>query len=202
MFNRITLLVAAGALATACASSPAAGPVATSPATPAASTAPVTATVANLAATTAWVAEENLIPDDPVLALVAATNGSTDSPQGIIITCNAANGGTVVKLGKQLRTRVGETATYRVRTGAGLQEVEGRFQANAKSGDADFVFPIRQADLLALSQLDMVSVLSDTGEVQWALVKDVSAKPQAKYIGSLKDMPKQATDFVAYCNPK
>ena len=64
------------------------------------------------------------------------------------------------------------------------------------------VFPIRQADLLALSKLDMVSFLSDTGEVQWALVKDPAAPVQAKYIGSLKNMPKQTEDFMVFCNPK
>ena len=68
--------------------------------------------------------------------------------------------------------------------------------------DADFVFPIKQADLLALSKLDTVSVLSDTGEVQWAFVKDPATQVQAKYIGSLKNMPKQTENFMVFCNPK
>jgi len=205
MFHRIALLAAAGALATACASSPsssggmstdAGGAVSLTGATPAG-----TAVVANMAATTAWAAEDNLIPDDPILALVAAQGGNPNSPQGVVISCNAANGGTTVKLGKQPANRVGQSATYRIRTGASVQEVEGKFQAS-KSGDADFVFPIRQSDLLAMSKLDMFSVLSDTGEVQWAFVKDPAAQVQAKYIASLKNMPKQTEDFIVFCNPK
>ncbi|MBK8839827.1 MAG: hypothetical protein IPO30_14280 [Hyphomonadaceae bacterium] len=202
MFHRIALLAAAGVLATACASSASTGATADAgsavPLTPAA---PTTVVVQNLAGNTAWLAEDNLIPQDPVLALVNAIGGSTDNPQGVVITCNAANGGTTVKLGKQPANRIGQNATYRIRTGASAQEVEGKFAAN-KSGDADFVFPIRQADLLALSKLDMVSFLSDTGEVQWALVKDPAAPVQAKYIGSLKNMPKQTEDFMVFCNPK
>jgi len=206
MFHRIALLAAVGTLAAACASSPST----TSPGmatdtggavslTGAAAAGPVT--IANMAATTAWAAEDNLIPQDPVLALVTATNGNTDSPQGVVITCNAANGGTTVKLGKQPANRVGQSATYRVRTGASAQEVEGKFVAS-KSGDADFVFPIRQSDLLAMSKLDMFSVLSDTGEVQWAFVKDPAAQVQAKYVVSMKNMPKQTEDFIVFCNPK
>ena len=106
-----------------------------------------------------------------------------------------------MKLGKQPANRIGQTATYRIRTGASAQDVEGKFAAS-KSGDADFVFPIKQADLLALSKLDTVSVLSDTGEVQWAFVKDPATQVQAKYIGSLKNMPKQTEDFMVFCNPK
>jgi len=204
MFKRIALVAAVGALAAACASNPATSSDVGS-ATGAVSltgAAAGTATVANVAATTAWLAEEKLIPQDPVLALVNATGGDVDSPQGVVITCNAANGGTTVKLGKQPANRIGQSATYRMRTGAGAQEVEGKFVTNTKSPDADFAFPIRQADLLAMSQLDIVSILSDTGEVQWAFVKDPAAKVQARYIGSLKDLPKQAADFIAYCNPK
>ncbi|MDP3492326.1 MAG: hypothetical protein Q8R82_04375 [Hyphomonadaceae bacterium] len=206
MFHRIALLAAAGVMATACASSPsssgggmvadAGGAVSLTGATPAG-----TVTVANMAATTAWAAEDNLIPQDPVLALVTATNGNTDNPQGVLISCNASNGGTTVKVGKQPANRVGQSATYRIRTGASAQEVEGKFQAS-KSGDADFVFPIRQSDLLAMSKLDTFSILSDTGEVQWAFVKDPAAQVQAKYIASLKNMPKQTEDFMVFCNPK
>lgn len=205
MFKRIALLAAVSTLAAACASNPApaVGDIgATTGAVPLTGAASGTATLANIAGTTAWLAEEKLIPQDPVLALVNATGGDVDAPQGVVITCNAANGGTTMKLGKQPANRVGQSATYRIRTGASAQEVEGKFQANTKSPDADFVFPIRQADLLAMSQLDLVSILTDTGEVQWAFVKDPAAKVQAKYVASLKDMSRQATDFVAFCNPK
>mgnify|MGYP000863051276 FL=1 len=207
MFHRIALLAAAGVMATACASSPSSsggGMAADAGGAVSLTGAPSTATVtiANMAATTVWLAEDNLIPQDPVLALVTATGGNTDKPQGVLISCNAANGGTTVKIGKQPANRVGQSATYRVRTGAtGGQEVEGKFVAS-KSGDADFVFPIRQADLLAISKLDTVSIVSDTGEVQWAFVKDAAAQVQAKYIASLKNMPKQTEDFIVFCNPK
>jgi len=201
MFHRIALLAAAGVLATACASNPSAGPSADAGAAPLTPAAPTTVVVQNLAGNTAWMAEDNLIPQDPVLALVNAIGGNTENPQGVVITCNAANGGTTVKLGKQPANRIGQTATYRIRTGASAQDVEGKFAAS-KSGDADFVFPIKQADLLALSKLDTVSVLSDTGEVQWAFVKDPATQVQAKYIGSLKNMPKQTEDFMVFCNPK
>jgi sensor domain CHASE-containing protein len=55
---------------------------------------------------------------------------------------------------------------------------------------------------LAISKLDTVSIVSDTGEVQWAFVKDAAAQVQAKYIASLKNMPKQTEDFIVFCNPK
>lgn len=205
MSKHIALLAAASILAAACASNPAPAPGMTTTTggavgLPGASTG--TATVANMAATTAWMAEEKLIPADPVLALVSTTGGDVDNPMGVVVTCNAANGGTTMKIGKQAANRVGQTATYRLRTGASAQEVEGKFVANPKSPEADFVFPIRQADLLAMSQLDLVSIVDDQGAVQWAFVKDPGSLVQAKYVASMKNMPRQATDFVAYCNPK
>ena len=204
MFHRIALLAAVSTLAAACASNPSAGAgisADTGGAVPLTGAASTTIVVQNLAGNTAWMAEDNLIPQDPVLALVNAIGGNVDKPQGVVITCNAANGGTTVKLGKQAANRVGQSATYRIRTGASMLEVDGKFAAN-KSGDADFVFPIKQADLIALSRLDSVSVLSDTGEVQWAFVKDPAAQVQAKYIASLKNMPKQTEEFMVFCNPK
>lgn len=204
MFHRIALLAAVGTLAAACASNPSAGSGASADSAGAVSltgTASTTIVVQNLAGNTAWMAEDNLIPQDPVLALVNAIGGNTDNPQGVVITCNAANGGTTVKLGKQPANRIGQSATYKIRTGASMLDVDGKFAAN-KSGDADFVFPIKQADLIAISKLDAVSVLSDNGEVQWAFVKDPAAQVQAKYIGSLKNMPKQTEDFMVFCNPK
>lgn len=204
MFHRIALLAAVGTLAAACASNPSAGSGASADSAGAVSltgAASTTIVVQNLAGNTAWMAEDNLIPQDPVLALVNAIGGNTDNPQGVVITCNAANGGTTVKLGKQPANRIGQSATYKIRTGASMLDVDGKFAAN-KSGDADFVFPIKQADLIAISKLDAVSVLSDNGEVQWAFVKDPAAQVQAKYIGSLKNMPKQTEDFMVFCNPK
>lgn len=204
MFKRIALLTATGLLAAACASNPApAGGATTSGGavvlTPGGASAG-TAVVANMAATTAWLAEEKLIPADPVLALVSATGGDVDKPMGVVVTCNAANGGTTMRVGKQPANRAGQKATYRLRTGASAQDVDGTFVT--KGGDTEFVFPIRASDLLAMSQLDLVSIVGDTGEVQWAFVKDPAAQVQAKYIGSLKNMSRQAADFVAFCNPK
>lgn len=204
MFHRIALLAAVSTLAAACASNPSAGSSISADAggaVPLAGAASTTIVVQNLAGNTAWLAEDNLIPQDPVLALVNAIGGNTDNPQGVVITCNAANGGTTMKVGKQPANRVGQSATYKIRTGASMLDVEGKFAAS-KAGDADFVFPIKQADLIAISKLDAVSIVSDTGEVQWALVKDPAAQVQAKYIGSLKDMPRQTERFMVFCNPK
>lgn len=209
MFNRIALAAAAGLLATACASSPAATP--DGGAAPAgggstsAATAPAAAsaiTVLNIAATSHWAAEENLVPDDPMLALVNASTNNTDNPQGVAATCNASNGGITMRLGKQDTARVGQSATYRLRTGASMRDLNGKFEVVRRSPDTHFAFTITSADLLALGQLDMVSFVSDKGEVEWSLVKDAGAQVQAKHIGSLKDFDKAARDFLVYCNPK
>ncbi len=206
MFKRIALLTATGLMAAACASSPAVEPPAVAlpgaavtpgPATPAG-----TMTVANMAATTFWLAEENLIPDDPILALVNNGARNADTNAGIAVVCKAANGNISFRLGKQPATRVGQAATFKLRAGPGARDIEGKFEANRRSPEADFVFPITSADLLAMGQLDMVSLVSDQGEVQWALVKSPTATPQAKYVGSLKNFSTAASDFLNYCNPK
>ena len=64
------------------------------------------------------------------------------------------------------------------------------------------MFPISSADLVALGQLDMVSFVSDKGEVEWSLVKDAGAQVQAKYIGSMKEFAGATRDFLNFCNPK
>lgn len=208
MINRITLAAAAGLLAAACASTPAAGPgdgTIAAPGDTSASPAPAEpagTTLLNIAATSHWVAEERLIPEDPVLALVAANALGADNPLGMLIKCNAANGGISMRVGKQDVTRVGQSATYRLRIGASLREVNGKFEANPRSTDTDFVFPISSADLVALGQLDMVSIVSDKGEVEWSLVKDAGAQVQAKYVGSMKEFAGATRDFLSFCNPK
>lgn len=209
MFSRITLAAAAGLLAAACASGPSsvsddgsmsgASSGSSTTTTPAE---PMGATLLNIAATSHWVAEERLIPEDPLLALVDAMDTIADNPKGMLIKCNAANGGITVHIGKQDATRVGQSATYRIRTGAGLREVNGKFEANPRAADANFVFPISSADLVALGQLDIVSFLSDRGEVEWSLVKDAGAQVQAKYIGSMKEFAGATRDFLNFCNPK
>lgn len=206
MFHRIALLAASGLMAAACATDPGAAPA--SPASPGAATTPAsttpagTVTVANMAATTFWLAEEKLIPEDPMLALVSNGARNTDNTAGISVVCKAANGSMFMHLGKQPATRVGQSAAFKLRAGPGARDLEGRFEANRRSPDADFVFPITSADLLALGQLDMVSLVSDQGEVQWALVKSATATPQAKYVGSLTKFMTAARDFLNYCNPK
>ncbi len=206
MLKRIALLAATGLLAAACATNPAAEPI--TPAMPGAAVAPGpatpagTVTVANMAATTFWLAEENLIPDDPVLALVNNGARNADTTAGIAVVCKAANGNISVRLGKQPATRVGQAATFKLRAGPGARDIAGKFEVNKRSPEADFVFPITSADLLAMGQLDMISLVSDQGEVQWALVKSPTATPQAKYVGSLKNFSTAAGDFLNYCNPK
>ena len=159
-------------------------------------------TVENLAGVSFWLAEENLIPDDPILALVRTGARNADVTAGVAATCNAANGNITLRLGKQPTTRAGQSATFKVRSGAGARDVNGKFEQKRGATDADFVFPISSADLLALGQPDMVSFVTDQGEVQWALVKQADAQVQAKYVGSLKDFQKAAADFLNYCNPK
>ena len=203
MIKRIALLAATGLVAAACASNPApAAGASTGAAMPASGASAGTVTVANMAATTHWVAEEKLMPEDPVLALVNAGSMDADASQGVVMKCNAANGKVSFHLGKQAATRAGQTATYKLRTGATARDVEGSFVTNKKTADTEFVFPIASSDLMAMSQLDMVSILGDQGEAQWAFVKDPAAKVQAKYIGSLKDMGTAARDFLTFCNPK
>jgi hypothetical protein len=116
MFHRIALLAAVSTLAAACASNPSAGSSISADAggaVPLAGAGSATIVVQNLAGNTAWLAEDNLIPQDPVLALVNAIGGNTDNPQGVVVTCNAANGGTTMKIGKQPANRVGQSATLR-----------------------------------------------------------------------------------------
>ena len=93
MIKRIALLAATGLMAAACASNPApAAGTSAGAATPASGASAGTVTLANLAATTHWVAEEKLMPEDPVLALVNAGSMDADASQGVVIKCNAANG--------------------------------------------------------------------------------------------------------------
>jgi len=207
MFSRIALAAAAGLLAAACATNPATSG-SSSPTDTGAATTPApaagaagTVTIANMAATTSWFAEEKLIPDNPALALVQTGSTDTDRSQGIWAECNAANGNITMHLGKQAAGRTGD-ATFKLRTGAGVRDISGKFQTQRGSSDVSFAFPITSADLLAIGQPDMVSFVSDQGEVQWALVKNPSAQVQAKYIGSLSNFGTAASDFINYCNPK
>jgi hypothetical protein len=199
MLKRLSLLAAVGALAAACASDPAAAPSAGGAVSPAPTAA--AAPLVNIAATSQWIAEERLMPQDPILALVNA-GGTIESPAGFYMTCNPANGTITARLGKQPTTRVGQSATYRIRMGAEAKSVAGKFETNPKAPEADFVFPLASIDIRTMAQLDMVSVLTDQGEAQWAFVRDPAAQVNAKYIGSLKGMAQQSLDYLNFCNPK
>ncbi len=206
MLSRIALISAAGLLAVACASNPApvGGGTVTPDAAPSVTSAPAaaagTATISNIAASTSWWAEEKLIPEDPALALVVTGIRDTDKNAGVYAECNAANGAITMHLGKQAG-RTG-SATFKVRAGAGTRDINGKFSTKASTNETSFTFPVTSADLLALGQPDMVSFVSDRGEVEWALVKNTTAQVQAKYVGSLAGFGAAASDFLNYCNPK
>ncbi len=206
MFSRIALISAAGLLAVACASNPApvGGGTVTPDAAPSVTSAPAaaagTATISNIAASTSWWAEEKLIPEDPALALVVTGIRDTDKNAGVYAECNAANGAITMHLGKQAG-RTG-SATFKVRAGAGTRDINGKFSTKASTNETSFTFPVTSADLLALGQPDLVSCVSDRGEVEWALVKNTTAQVQAKYVGSLAGFGAAASDFLNYCNPK
>ena len=200
MLKQIFPLVGLAVMAAACSTTET--PVAASAGgTPAAASPVFSAPMLNIAATSQWEAEERLMPQDPILALIT-TGGSVDAPAGFYMTCNPANGSITARLGKQPSARVGQTAVFRIRMGAEAKVVEGKFETNPKNPDADFVFPLSSADLRAMAGMDMVSVLTDAGEAQWAFVKDPGAQVQAKYVASLKNLAQQSRDFLAFCNPK
>ena len=169
MFSRIALISAIGRVAVACASNPApaGGGAVTPDAAPSVTSAPAavagTATISNMAASTSWWAEEKLIPEDPALALVMTGGRDTDKNAGFFAECNAANGAITMHLGKQAG-RTGN-ATFKVRAGAGTRDIEGRFSTKASTNETSFTFPVTSADLLAMGQPDMISFVSDRGEV-------------------------------------
>lgn len=202
MLNRASLkfaaLAAAGGLA-ACATEPAPG-VAGGPA-PATGVAAAAAPVMNMAATTSWTAEERLLPQHPILALVGE-NGQLNSQAGFSMTCNPDSGAITARLGKQDAARIGQSATYRLRLGAEARPLEGVFAATPGSLEADFVFPLESVTLRTMAQLDLVSIVTDRGEVQWALVRDPNVQVQAKYIASLRGMAAESQNYLVFCNPK
>jgi hypothetical protein len=141
------------------------------------------------------------MPQDPILALIMS-GGSVEQPAGFYMTCNPANGSITARLGMQPSARVGQTAVYRIRMGAEAKVVEGKFETNTKNPNADFVFPLTSADLRGMAGMDMVSVVTDAGDVQWAFVKDPAAPVQARYVASLKNLAQESRDYLVYCNPK
>jgi hypothetical protein len=118
------------------------------------------------------------------------------------MTCNPDNGAITARLGKQDAARIGQSATYRIRLGAEARPVDGQFAASPGSSDADFVFPMDSVALRTMAQLDMVSIATDKGDVQWAFVRDPSVQVQAKYTASLKGMAVASQNYLVFCNPK
>ncbi len=203
MIKRYALLGAAALLASACASTPAAGPSPGETPAPTAPTAPAASPVLlNLADTTRWAADERLLPQDPILALVTTTGGSVNSPAGLSMTCNPDNGKITARLGKQPAAKAGQDATYSVRLGDKMESIPGKFAASARTGDADFVFSLQSSDIRAMAQLDTIAFVSDTGDLQWELVKNAAAPVTAKYVASLRDFGPAAQNFLVFCNPK
>ena len=203
MLKRFSLLAASTAALAACATDPA--PVAGPSAGPAASTVPgpsIPAPLLNIAANSQWVSEERLMPLDPILALVG-NSGSLNDQVGFSMTCNPDNGRITARLGKQPAARAGQNVIYRLRLGAEAQAIEGRIEAaRMGGGEPEFVFDLPTATLRTMSRLDAVSVVTDTGEVQWAFVRDPSALPPAQYIAALRNFAVAAENWLVFCNPK
>ncbi|MBI1340513.1 hypothetical protein GC169_09960 [bacterium] len=192
-----------GLLLAACASQPAVGPSAPAPApadTGAVDLAPRVTTLLNIAATSSWVAEERLLPADPILALIE-DGGSVESPAGLSITCNPANGSMTARLPRQAADRVGQEATFRIRMGRSNEALAGRFEAN-KRGGADFVFPMDPVRLRTMGQFDEVVFLTDAGRPQWAFVREPGKAVEAEFVGSLRNLNAESTSYILYCNPK
>ena len=198
MLKRLNLIVAAGAVAAGCAT--ATGPAPVAPSGPVALT-PSAATVLNIAATSSWNAKERLLPQLPILALVN-NNDPVTSPAGFSMTCNPDNGQITARLGKQPAARVGQSASYKLKLGSDSRVVEGKFAANSRSGDADFVFSLESVTLRTMAQLDQIAFITDQGETQWAFVRDAGAPAKATYIASLKNLNAASAANLIFCNPK
>ncbi len=198
-FLSLAAALAAGALAAGCATSTTA-PAPTASAGAVALT-PSVATVLDISTTSAWDSEERLLPQQPILALVNAGD-TIDAPSAFSMSCGLDNGAFTARLGKQPADRVGQSAAYRMKLGAETRTVSGKFAANPKTGDADFVFTVEPVTLRTIAQLDEVAFTTDKGEAQWAFVADGAAKPKAKYVGSLKNLNAASQAFLIYCNPK
>jgi len=201
MLKRLSLTAAALVLACACAStttpvpSPGAATPGAAPAAPAAG--PVT--TLNMAASTSWLSEDGLIPDQPKLVLVSA-GGNADTSAGFALSCNPDNGSITGRLGKQDASRAGKSAIYRLKTGKATVELDGTF--STKGANTDFVFPIETKTVRDIATSTTVTVATDAGDVQWGFVVDPNAAVPAKYVASLKNFGAQMDSFLVYCNPK
>lgn len=199
MSLRLGLLAASGLAAAACASQPAtssgtgsSGAVALTPTAAAA--------ISNVAASTTWMSEERLLPQNPILAMVA-TDGSVDSPQGFYVTCNPDNGSLTGHLGMQPAEMAGQDATYRIRLGGRADRINGSFATDA-SGGTEFVFPMESSALRQMSTLDTVTILDANNDPQWAFVSSPGTTVSAKYVGTLNNIDMATQEFLVFCNPK
>lgn len=200
MSFRLGLLAASGLMAAACASQPASTSSSGSNSGAVALTPAVTAAVANMAATTTWMSEERLLPQEPILAMVE-TGGTVDSPKGFAVTCNPDNGSLTGHLGMQPADKAGTEATYRIRLGGRADRISGSFQTDA-SGDTKFVFPMEASALRQMSTLDTVTILDASAQPQWAFVSSPNTAVSAKYVGTLSNIDMATQEFLVFCNPK
>lgn len=201
MLKRFSLAAAAMALASACASTttPVASPgggasSGAAPLTPAAAT-----TTLNMAASTLWLAEDGLIPDQPKLALISQ-GGTVENSAGFVLACNPDNGSITGRLGKQDAARTGQSAVYKLKTSKGTVTLDGKFATKGTS--TDFVFPLETRTVRDISTSTSVTVATDESDVQWGFVVDPNAAMPAKYVASLKNFGAEMDSFLVYCNPK
>jgi hypothetical protein len=198
-------LILAGALlaATGCAANPEpeAAPAAPAPAAGAISLKPAPAPALDLRASSLWVADERLLPQRPILALIAS-GGSVNAPAGLSATCSADTGAITARLGRQPTDRKGQSATYQLRVAGKTRSLEGRFEAAARASDAEFVFTLSAAELREMAGAETVTFVTDKGDPTWVFVRDPATPVSAPHIASLKDLPKEAPAFIGFCNPK
>lgn len=198
-------LILAGALlaATGCAANPEpeAAPAAPAPTAGAISLKPAPAPALDLRASSQWVADERLLPQRPILALVSS-GGSVNAPAGLSATCSADTGAITARLGRQPADRKGQSATYQMRVIGKTRSLEGRFEASARASDADFVFSLSAAELREMAGAESVIFITDKGDSTWAFVRDPSTQVSSPHIASLKALPAEASAFLGFCNPK
>jgi hypothetical protein len=178
-----------------------AAPAAPAPAAGAISLKPAPAAILDLRASSQWMADERLLPQPPLLALVAS-GGSPTTPIGLSATCSVVNGAITARLGRQAGERKGQSATFQFRVNGKTRPVSGRFEAGARSGDVDFVFNLSASELRDMANAESVVVLTETGEPSWAFLRDSTAPAQAPHLASLKAAPAATAAFLGFCNPK
>lgn len=201
MLKRLALpaALAATLMVAACeTAAPVAGPAIT-PDKPAAPAAAAFVPTLNIAATSSWQAEERLLPQRPILALVDGA-GSVEKPAGFYMTCNPSNGVNTAHLGKQ-GARTGE-AKFALKINKDAIALDGKFQM--AGGDSELVFPLTAANVRTLAQATSAVIETDQGEAVWGFVTDpaTAAALKAKHVASLKGIRAATDEYLVYCNPK